>query len=162
MNRYNATPVRRLLSNIVTDHEILSHDETISPQDFLRDIERPLLRFIDERRGNKVELIFTCEMQRVDLSTGEIAETTEAHFRTLQTSVHETTDLRAMYEPMILKMLESHANYLKNGSGWRLKKVLKLTIKLSRKRPLRGSSYLPHPEGLNTRSLINIENTDLG
>ena len=158
MNRYNVTPVRRLLSNIVSDHEILSHDETISPQVFLRDIERPLLRFIDGRRGNKVELILTCEMQRVDLSTGEIAETTEAHFRTLQTAVHEATDLNSMYETMKAKMVESFANYLRNGSGWRLKKVLKLTIKLSRNRPLRGSSYLPHPKGLNTRSLINIEN----
>ena len=93
-------------------------------------------------------------MERVDLSTGEISETTEAHFRTLQTPVHGATDLQAMYEPMIAKMLESFAGYLKNGSGWRLRKVL------SRNRPLKGSSYLPHPEGLNTRSLINIENTD--
>ena len=128
MNRYNVRPARRLLSNVVSDHEILSHDETISPQDFLRDIKRPLLSFIDGKRGNKVQLTLTCEMQRVDLSTGEIAETTEAHFRTLQTPVHVATDLQAMYEPMIAKMLEALAGYLKNGSGWRLRKVLKLTI----------------------------------
>ena len=98
MNRYNVTPVRRLLSNVVSDHEILSHDETISPQDFLRNIERPLLRFIDGKRGNKDQLTLTCEMERVDLSTGEISETTEAHFRTLQTPVHGATDLQSMYE----------------------------------------------------------------
>ena len=158
MNRYNVTPVRRLLSNIVSDHEILSHDETISPQDFLRDIEISLLRFIDGKRGNKVQLTLTCEMDRVDLATGEINETTEAYFRTLQTSVHGATDLQGMYETMKSKMLESFANYLKNGSGWRLKKVLKITIKLPQDDPLRGSSYLPHPKGLNTKSLINIEN----
>ena len=111
MNRYNVRPARRLLSNVVSDHEILSHDETISPQDFLRDIKRPLLSFIDGKRGNKVQLTLTCEMQRVDLSTGEIAETTEAHFRTLQTPVHVATDLQAMYEPMIAKMLEALAGY---------------------------------------------------
>ena len=158
MNRYNVRPVRRLLSKVVSDHETLSYDETIFPQDFLRNIERPLLRFIDGKRGNKIQLTLTCDMERTDLSTGEMAETTEAHFRTLQTPVHGATDLQAMYEPMIAKMIESLVGYLKNGSGWRLRKVLKLTIKLSRNRPLRGSSYLPHPKGLNTSSLINIEN----
>ena len=57
MNRYNVTSVRRLLSNVVSDHEILSHDETISPQDFLRDIERPLLRFIDGKEATKFNLL---------------------------------------------------------------------------------------------------------
>ena len=158
MNAYNVASVRRLLSNIISYHEILSHDETISPQDFLRDIEQPLLRFINGKRENKVQLTLTCEMERVDLSTGEISETTEAHFRTLQTPVHGATDLQAMYGPMKEKMLEALTGYLKNGSGWRLKKVLRLTIKLSRNRPLGGSSYLPHPKGFNTSSLINIEN----
>ena len=158
-NEYEVRGRRRLLSNVVPDHEILSHDETISPQDFLRNIERPLLSFIDGKRGNKVQLTLTCKMERADLSTGEIAETTEAHFRALQTPVHGATDLQAMYKPMIAKMLEALARYLKNDSGWRLKKVLKLTIKLSRNDPLRGSSYLPYPECLKgKRSLINIEN----
>ena len=160
VNNYEVTPARRLLSNIVSDHEILSHDETISPQDFLRNIEDTLLGFIDERRGNEVQLTLVCEMKGVDLTTGEINETKEAYFRTLQVAVYEATDLRCMYETMKTRMLESFANYLRNGSGWRLRKVLKLVIKLSRNRPLRGSSYLPHPRGLTTRSLINIENTD--
>ena len=97
-------------------------------------------------------------MERIDLATGEINETEEAYFRTLQVPVHGATDLGGMYETMKTKMLESFSNYLRNGSGWRLRKVLKLNIKLSRNRPLRGSSYLPHPKGLKTRSLINIEN----
>ena len=142
----------------MSDHGVLSHDETISSQDFLRDIEQSLFRYINGKRGNKVQLTLSCEMERVDLATEEIAETTEAHFRTLQTPVHGATDLQAMYGPMKEKMLEALAGYLKNGSGWRLRKVLKLTIKLSKNDPLRGSSYLPHPEGLNTKSLINIRN----
>ena len=155
---YEVTPVRRLLSNIVSDYEVLSHDETISPQDFLQDIGEVVMRFIDGKRGNKVYLVLVCNMERADLATGEINETDEAHFRTLQVPVYEATDLEGMYETMKAKMLESFSNYLRNGSGWRLRRVLRLTIRLSRNRALRGSSYLPHPKGLKTRSLINIQN----
>ena len=158
MNRYNVTPVRRLLSNIVLDNEVLPHDETISPQDFLQDIGEVVMRFIDGRRGNKVYLVLVCNMERADLATGEINETDEAHFRTLQVPVYEATDLEGMYQTMKAKMLESFSNYLRNGSGGRLRKVLKLDIRLSRNRVLGGSSYLPHPKGLKTQSLINIEN----
>ena len=148
MNRYNITPVRRLLSNIVSDYEILSHDETISPQDFLQDIGEVVMRFIDERRGNKVQLVLICEIERADLMTGMIDQTDNSYFSTLQTPVLGATDLRGMYEAMKERMIEKFSNYLRNGSGWRLRKVLKLTIKLSRNRPLRGPSYLPHPKGL--------------
>ena len=155
---YEVIPVRRLLSNIVSDYEVLSHDELISPQDFLRDIEKPVMRFIDGRRGNKVHLVLVCEMERADLSTGAIEETEEAYFRTLQVPVYGATDLEGMYETMKTKMLESFSNYLRNGNGWRPRRVLRLTIRLSRNRALRGSSYLPHPKGLKTQSLINIKN----
>ena len=63
VNNYEVTPARRLLSNIVSDHEIFSHDETISPQDFLRNIEDTLLGFIDKKRGNKVQLTLVCEIK---------------------------------------------------------------------------------------------------
>lgn len=51
---YEVTPVRRLLSNIVLDFEVLSHDELISPQDFLRDISEPVVRFISEKKRSQV------------------------------------------------------------------------------------------------------------
>ena len=91
--------------------------------------------------------------------TGLIEQTDNTHFSTLQTPVYGVTDLRSMYGTMKEKMIEDFSKYLRNGSGWRLRKVLKLTIKLSRNRPLRGSSYLPLPEGLKgKRSIINIKN----
>ena len=126
---YEVEPVRRLLSNIMSDYEILSHDETISPQDFLQDIGEVVMRFINGRRGYKVHLVLVCQMERADLATGTIDQTEEAYFRTQQVPVYRATDLEDIYENMKAKMLESFANYLRNGSGWRLRKVLKLTIK---------------------------------
>ena len=57
------------------------------------------------------------------------------------------------------KMLESFSAYLRNGSGWMFKRILSLDIMFSRNRPVRGSSYIPLPEGLKrTKSLINVQN----
>ena len=49
--------------------------------------------------------------------------------------------------------------YLRNGSGWIFKRILRLDITFSRNRPVRGSSYIPLPEGLRkTGSLIDVQN----
>ena len=71
-----------------------------------------------------------------------------------------STNLEETYQRMITKILESFAKYLKNGSGWRLRRVIRLDITLSKLNPVRGSSYLPLPKSLKTRSLINMKNND--
>ena len=98
-------------------------------------------------------------MERIDPVTGEVAETVESSFRTLQEPVYRSTDLETVYKRMTAKMLESFSAYLRNGSGWMFKRILRLDITFSRNRPVRGSSYIPLPEGLRkTKSLINVQN----
>ena len=63
-----------------------------------------------------------------------------------------------MYERITAKMLESFSAYLRNGSVWMFKRILRLDITFPRNRPVRSSSYIPLPEGLKTRSLINVQN----
>ena len=156
---YEVTPVRRLLSGAVSHHEVLPRNETISPQDFLREIRRPVISFMRERPENKVQLVLVCEMETANPVTGEVEETVMSSFRTLQEPVYDSTDLETMHERMTAKMLESFTAYLRNGSGWMFKRILRLDITLSRNRLVRGSSYIPLPEGLRkTRSLINVQN----
>ena len=156
---YEVRERRRLLSNVVSHHEILPRNETISPQDFLRQIRRTVISFMRGRPENKVHLVLVCEMERVDPATGEVVETVTSSFRTLQEPVYGSTDLEAVYERMTAKILESFSAYLRNGSGWMFKRILRLDITFSRNRPVRGSSYIPLPEGLKkTGSLINFQN----
>lgn len=62
---------------------------------------------------------------------------------------------------MITKILESFSTYLKNGSGWILKKVLRLDVALSKFRPLGGSSHIPLPKVIeNKKTVINMKNED--
>ena len=77
-------------------------------------------------------------MERIDPVTGEVAETVESSFRTLQEPVYRSTNLETVYERMTAKMLESFSAYLRNGSGWMFKRILRLDITFSRNRPIRG------------------------
>ena len=88
---------------------------------------------------------------------GEDESVTGEVVRTLQEPVYNSTDLETMYERMAAKMLESFSTYLRNRSGRMFKRILKLDITFSRNRPVRGSSYILLPEGLKTRSLINVQ-----
>ena len=54
MNGYDVVPAGRLLSNIVMNFDVLPHDDTISPQDFLEDIRSTVVQFIGEKTGHKV------------------------------------------------------------------------------------------------------------
>ena len=79
----------------------------------------------------------------------------------MQEAVYDATDLEELYEKMVSKILESFSAYLKKGSGWTLKRVVRLNITRARNKPLKGSSKIPLPEGLRgTKKLINMANKD--
>ena len=113
---YEVRERRRLLSKVVLHHKILPRDETISPQDFLREVRRTVISFIRGRSENKVHLVLVCEMVRMNPVTREVVETVTSAFRTLQEPVYNSTDLETMNESMTVKMLESFSEYLRNGS----------------------------------------------
>ena len=48
------------------------------------------------KRGAKVSLVLTCTMQRVDLKNGEVT-TDEAHFRSMNEVVLESTDVNEVF-----------------------------------------------------------------
>ena len=59
------------------------------------------------------------------------------------------------------KMFESLEKFMREGSGWYVKKVLKLEIQTIVYKPLRGSTYLPLPMSLSKSvSILNINNRD--
>ena len=118
MNGYDVMPAGRLLSNIVINFDVLPHNDTISPQDFLGDIRPTVVHFLGEKTGHKVMLTLSCIMDRVNVATSEIEQTDVAYFSTLQVPVYRATDLESMYDDtMSAKMIEGFVKYLKNGSG---------------------------------------------
>ena len=71
-------------------------------------------------------------------------------FHSKQEVVFELTDLEDLYKKMFAKTLESFSTYIKNGSGWTLKSVVKLQITKSKFNLIKGSSYIPLPDVLKT------------
>ncbi len=66
-----------------------------------------------------------------------------------------------MYNEVSEKILESMAKYRKEGSGWRLKRVLELEIHMTEYNPVGGSSYILLPETLRGKeATINMKNGD--
>ena len=154
-------PRERLLGNNVIGHHTIHSEGNTSPRDFLNFTRNVVIRFLRERPQNKVQLSLICVMMRVDPATGEVTAEEQASFNSRQESIFGSKDLEEVYERMVGKMLVGFATYLKNGSGWMLKKVIRLDITLSRLRPLRGSSHIPLPKRiLKRKALINMENKD--
>ena len=154
-------PRGRLLGNNVIGHYTVHSEGNTSPMDFLNFTRNVVIRFLRERPQNKVQLSLICVMMRVDPATGEVTNEEQTSFNSKQESVFESTDLEEVYERMVTKMLEAFATYLKNGSGWVLKRVVRLDITLSRLRPLRGSSHIELPKAIAKRkALINMKNED--
>ena len=154
-------PRGRLLGDNVIGHYTIHSEGNTSPTDFLNFTSNVVIRFLRERPRNMVQLSLICVMVRVDPATGEVTNEEQASFNSRQESIFESTNLEEVYERMVAKFLESFATYLKNGSGWMLKKVVRLDITLSRLRPLRGNSHIPLPERiLKRKTIINMENDD--
>ena len=158
-SEYRVVERRRLLNNVVSPYEVPSRGEDTSPLDFLNGIRSTVLAFVRKRLQSKIQVSLICEMMRTDPATGSI--TNVDPFNSNQKSVYDSTDLEVMYERMIAKMLESFSTYLKNGSGWILKRIVKLDINVGKNKPIKGSSYAPLPNALrNKGALINMQNKD--
>ena len=136
-------PRGRLLGNNVLGQYTIHAKVSTSPRDFLDRTENVVIKFLGEHSQNKVQLSLVCIMVRFDPMTGNIIAEEPAHFNSAMEIVYEATDLHATYERMKTKILESFSTYLKNGSGWVLKKVVRLDITLSKFKPMKGSSYIP-------------------
>ena len=148
---------RRLLANNVMGHYTINSIGNTSPRDFLNYVRNTVIGFLNERRQNKDQLSLICIMIRVDPATGIVTNEEQVSFNSLQEPVYGSTDLEKTYEKMITKILESFATYLKNGSGYVLKKVVRLDMTLSRLKPLRGSSYIPLPKRILRKNALTLK-----
>ena len=112
-----------------------------------------------ELGGIKWNLCVQVEMGRDDAHE---VSTTSPYFRsrTYITLSGEGLNEHDLNEAL-QKMFESLIKFMGEGSGWYVKKVLKLEIQTIVYKPLCGSAYLPLPWTLSkSGSLLNINNRD--
>ena len=83
----------------------------------------------------------------------------EAFFCGRNRRILDISEFRKLYQESKEKIWHSFDQWLKEGSGWVIKSIEKLTLEMCEYRPYQGSSYIKSPSWvLATRSVLNIEN----
>ena len=130
------------------------------PESFMADVKRSVINFLGKNRRTKVKLILRCNMEKNNISTGEVI----AH----KTSFHskpevnlEGTDVDDLYNTMADRVLEAMATFQRDGSNWTFKSIICLEIHTVVYEPLKGNSYIPLPPKLaQKKAIINMKNED--
>ena len=99
-------------------------------------------------------------MEKVDLKSGEvIAKAAAFHFKT-EVNL-ERTNSNDLFSKMKETVLESLANFQRQGSNWRFRAVLSLALHTVKYEPLDGFSYIPFPGFLAAKkAIINLKNEE--
>ena len=107
-----------------------------------------------ETEPKNVSMSLACEMVRNDPKTGKEVSTV-AHFRSKTHKLIGIDDTEEALNIMNEKMLKSFSEYQKRGSGWRLRRVDLLEIRIGEFRPLRGKGHEPLPESIKMKKESN-------
>lgn len=69
-------------------------------------------------------------------------------------------DVEEKYSECSQQLLDNFEKWNAQGSGINLEKVESLSLKIGKTRIIQGSSYIPTPKAIQTRSLVNVQNKD--
>ncbi len=133
--------------------------EYLDPEVFLYDVEEGVKKMVDEvKKSKKVSMNLSCILEKEDAKTGNKMEDT---FGSRSKTKVVTLQLGDAYGEMRDRMLENLAEFQKNGSGWRLKSIYGLEIKITKYNPLSGSGYSKLPPFIAKKNIvINMRNDD--
>src|SRR6218665_2386888 len=127
---------------------------------FLNAIRPDVVNPLSENRQNKINLVLTCAMERVDMQTGQ-EESAHIPFVSKTEVILDATDINGLYSNAISRIPETMANFQMRGSNWRFMAVVKLDVITVTYKPLKGSSYISLPvELVNKKATINMKNDD--
>lgn len=132
----------------------------IDASNYMKIVKPSAINFLNKNRQTKINMVLFCEMERVDLKSGNVINIT-APFASKTEQVLGGTDGEEFFNRARDKILESMAAFQSQGSNWRLKSVVKLEINTVDYDPLKGKSYIPLPKELAAKeAIINMKNED--
>ena len=158
-SKYNVRKTKSALKGFTTLYTIDGKDG-IDAMSFLSSAQPHVLKILTYNLQSKVNIMLTCEMEKVDIKSGEITSS-NGHFQSYNEIILPSTDVAKVFQKAKGKMLESMATFQMRGSNWRFRRVLKLEINIVEYKPLKGSSYIPLPDNLAAKkAIINMKNED--
>ena len=86
----------------------------------------------------------------------------EPYFRSNTYTIINNLDISYFLDTAFGEILTKISNWLSDGSGWQVEKVIDHYVNITQYVPLRGRSYLPLPEELRNsmHGIINLKNED--
>lgn len=119
-----------------------------------------LLSRVSLQQSVKWYLCIQIELERFNANEDNIRSTPHFRSRTYVLLNKETYNEHDLNEAL-QKIIESLEKFMREGSGWVMKKVLHLEIHTVRYSPINASSYIPLPKPLQHNcSILNIRNYD--
>ena len=139
---------------------VINETNGYDPIILLKAVKEIILNKLRENPLTRARMVLSCMMVKSNPTTGE--ETRDiGHFSSNQETIFEETDLEDLYQKMVDKILESFANYQKNGSGWRIELINQLKFNISKSNQLKASSHIPLAKKLkDKKAIINMKNND--
>ena len=130
------------------------------PESFMADVKQSVINFLKNNRRTKVKLILRCNMEKNNISTGEVI-VNKTSFHSKPEVNLEGTDVHDLYNTMADRVLEAMATFQRDGSNWTFKSIICLEIHTVAYEPLKGNSYIPLPPKLaQKKAIINMKNED--
>ena len=111
-------------------------------------------------------MILLCEMEKqiiekVKRKTKIITEQDIVHLVSKTYINNKSTDVKVILSQMLKEIMETLANYQRNGSGWNFKKVISLEIHTVHYKRVKGSGYISLPDFImRKKAIISMENKD--
>ena len=90
-----------------------------------------------------------------------IYEQNNAYFQSQRKINLEKTEDKDILKEMTKEIFNTLSIYLKNGSGWYFKEVIRLEVHIVEYKAMKGGSYIPLPNFImRKKATINMENGD--
>ena len=157
-----ATPVVSSIKGGINYYELHPASNDLDIMEYLfrkRNEIEEIIRKHTNHYPQKKELMVEMTLQK----PGEEPEKVSVYFNTNTTTVYYTGITDTVFEELVDNTVSKLISFLSYGSGWQLQKIDKITVKLVRYIPVRGSSFIPFPDNYPLRrdsNLLNIHNAN--
>ena len=153
------------LSNFAEKYDI-DGKPGLTPLQFFKEKFSQLKHFLRNHRNIKVRMLLICEMERKVIVKSKGKSKVHfiqdiAYFQSETNINFEKSDVKVILSQMIMEIMENLDIYLKNGSGWYFKKVIRFEIHTIGYKPIKGSSFISLPVFIKRKNaIINIKKED--
>ena len=114
---------------------------------------------LKKEKGIQFYLTLQCTMMKTDRD-GEIM-IQKPYFCGATKRLINISQFEDLFQASKDKIWNSFDKWIKEGSGWTIKSVDRIILKMCQYKPLTGSSYIKSPKKIeNTMSVVNVQNED--